>query len=118
MIKRLLLLLALLLHLGAQAGQSCGTEPPTVDEIHRGMDQAQATAQALDASGADVVMLARAGQNLSEYGLRWSHLGFAYRTADGNWRVLHKLNECGTAEGALFRQGLGEFFMDLSLIHI
>lgn len=111
--KRLIcLLLALVLHATVQAGQTCSAEPPTVDEIRRGMAEAQATATALDASGADVVMLARAGQNLSEYGLRWSHLGFAYRTADGNWRVLHKLNECGTAEGAVFRQGLGEFFMD------
>ena len=110
--RRLLVLLALLLHLGARAGQTCSAEPPTVEEIRRGMAQAQATATALDASGADVVMLARAGQNLSEYGLRWSHLGFAYRTTDGSWRVLHKLNQCATAEGALFRQGLGEFFMD------
>ena len=111
-LRCILCLLALLLHVGAWAGQACSAEPPTVDDIRRGMAQAQATAQALDASGADVVMLARAGQNLTEYGLRWSHLGFAYRAADGNWRVLHKLNTCGTARGALFRQGLGEFFMD------
>ena len=28
------------------------------------------------------------------------------------WRVAHKLNHCGTAEGALYRQGLGDFFLD------
>ena len=28
------------------------------------------------------------------------------------WRVLHKLNQCGTAESAIYRQGLGEFFLD------
>jgi hypothetical protein len=39
-------------------------------------------------------------------------LGWAYKTSEGPWRVLHKLNQCGTAEGAVFRQGLGEFFMD------
>jgi hypothetical protein len=26
--------------------------------------------------------------------------------------VLHKLNECGTSESAVYRQGLGEFFLD------
>ena len=56
-------------------------------------------------------MLARAGQDLGKYGLRWSHLGWAYR--DGTqWRVVHKLNQCGSARADLHRQGLGEFFMD------
>jgi hypothetical protein len=72
-------------------------------------------ARALDASGASVVVLARAGQDLSRYRLRWSHLGWAYRDGrrpPARWRVLHKLNHCGSAEGALYRQGLGEFFLD------
>ncbi|MDO9200858.1 MAG: DUF2145 domain-containing protein, partial [Hydrogenophaga sp.] len=74
------------------------------------------TAQALDAefarSGARVVVLGRAGQDLSKYQLRYSHLGWAYKTDAGPWRVLHKLNACGTGVGALYRQGLGEFFLD------
>ena len=75
----------------------------------------RATTRALDASGADGVVLARAGQDLSQYGLRYSHLGFAYRdTWQGQsvWRVAHKLNHCGSADAALYRQGLGEFFLD------
>ncbi|WP_077032683.1 DUF2145 domain-containing protein [Pelomonas sp. KK5] len=96
----------------AQAGQTCRAEAPTVSEIERGMAMAQATAAKLDASGADVLLLARAGQNLDKYGLRWSHLGFAYRDTEGRWRVLHKLNDCGTDHSSIFRQGLGEFFMD------
>lgn len=103
----------------ALAGRPCEDKQPTVDQIRRGMDLAQATAAALDRSGADVVLLARAGQNLSEYGLRWSHVGFVYRDTVGSgadakpvWRVMHKLNQCGTAQADLYRQGLGEFFMD------
>ena len=60
-------------------------------------------------------MLARAGQNLSEYGLRYSHLGLAYRDGEGStavWRVVHKLNACGSAQASVYRQGLGEFFLD------
>jgi hypothetical protein len=63
-------------------------------------------------SGARVVVLARAGQDLSKYGLRYSHLGFAYKAADGRWLVAHKLNTCGTAVADLYRHGLGEFFLD------
>ncbi len=95
----------------AQAGRNCEARPPDVAGVQRALDLAQRTAAALDASGAELVVLARAGQDLSRYGLQWSHLGLAYR--DGaQWRVLHKLNACGSARADLYRQGLGEFFMD------
>jgi hypothetical protein len=85
---------------------------PTADVIAKGMQLAGRTSAALDASGARVVLLARAGQDLVKYGLQYSHFGLAYRADDGAWRVVHKLNHCGTAEAAVYRQGLGEFFLD------
>lgn len=107
---------ALFLAQPAQAGQSCDKKPLTAIGVERGMTLALRTAQALDAeyqrSGARVVILGRAGKDLSEYNLRYSHLGWAYKTDEGPWRVLHKLNQCGTTVGALYRQGLGEFFLD------
>jgi hypothetical protein len=97
----------------AQAGRSCEARPATMDGVQRSMQLAERTSQKLDQSGAQVVVLARIGQNLSEYGLRYSHLGFAYRANPGApWRVLHKLNQCGTATADIYRQGLGEFFLD------
>ncbi|MEO7106482.1 MAG: DUF2145 domain-containing protein, partial [Rhodoferax sp.] len=101
----------------AIAGHNCDAPHPLkASTLKRGLQLAQATADALDASGASVVILARAGQDLSKYGLHYSHLGFAYQSPDGTgghvWRVLHKLNQCGTADSAIYRQGLGEFFMD------
>ena len=97
----------------AQAGRDCEPRPLQVDDIRQAMAMAERTARALDASGAGVVVLARAGQDLRRHGLQWSHLGLAYRDAPGApWRVMHKLNHCGTAEAAVYRQGLGEFFLD------
>ncbi|HSX95445.1 MAG TPA: DUF2145 domain-containing protein [Hydrogenophaga sp.] len=100
----------------AHAGRSCEARPLSAAALERGLTLAQRTAEALDAeharSGARVVVLARAGQDLTQYHLRYSHLGWAYKTAEGPWRVVHKLNQCGTAVGALYRQGLGEFFLD------
>jgi hypothetical protein len=97
----------------AHAGRPCEEKQPTARQIEQGLTLAQATARQLDASGAQVVLLARAGQDLSKYGLQWSHLGFVYKDpAAGAWRVLHKLNHCGTDHAALYRQGLGEFFLD------
>lgn len=95
----------------AQAGRPCETKPPTVAAVQQSMTLALRTAEALDASGAQVVVLGRIGQDLSRWGQRWSHLGFAYRDG-GRWFVVHKLNHCGSAQAALYRQGLGEFFLD------
>jgi hypothetical protein len=107
---------ALWLAPAAHAGRSCEQRPLTPQTLTQGMALAQHTALALDAefarSGARVVVLGRAGQDLSKYQLRYSHLGWAYKTDAGPWRVLHKLNACGTGVGALYRQGLGAFFLD------
>jgi hypothetical protein len=99
----------------ATAGQTCEDQPLSSTAVTSGMRLADAVQKRLNATGADVVVLARAGQDLSRWRLRWSHLGFAYRDTGGDkpvWRVVHKLNACGTAQGDLHRQGLGEFFLD------
>ena len=98
----------------AHAGRPCETRPLDVRSVERAMELAATTAKRLDATGAQVVVIARAGQDLGRYGLHYSHLGFAYRESAGGgpWRVVHKLNHCGTAEAAVYRQGLGEFFLD------
>jgi hypothetical protein len=128
-------LLGLIAAAPAHAGRNCEARPASAWSVQRSLDLADRTAQALDATGAQVVVLARAGQDLSRYHLRWSHLGLAYRVGDmpapaeaqgkpttgkrtppaarrGVWRVVHKLNQCGSDRADLFRQGLGEFFMD------
>ena len=120
----------------ATAGQTCEATPPDTNSTTRALGLAERTQASLDASGAQVVIIARAGQDLRKYGLQWSHLAFAYREEapvqarpvspvlgqisdlpvqaprHGTWRIVHKLNQCGTAEAAVFRQGLAEFFLD------
>jgi hypothetical protein len=107
---------SLLLAPHANAGRSCEAKKPSPQTIERGLTLAAKTLEALNASGNTVVVLARAGQDLSKYGVRYSHLGLAWQQPDGQggttWRVLHKLNDCGTADASIYRQGLGEFFLD------
>jgi hypothetical protein len=119
----------------AKAGRPCEPTPQDAQQVERGMALAEHVQRSLDASGADVVLLARAGQNLEKYGLTYSHLGFAYRetlvpaaTSMGAispsavalaqpqtvWRIAHKLNACGTGEADIYRQGLGQFFLEAS----
>lgn len=115
-----MLVAATLLTAPAHAGRSCEPQKATVATVERGLQLAQRTHEALEAAhardGVRVVLLARAGQDLRKYGQHYSHMGIAWRTttAQGRpaWRVLHKLNTCGTSESAIYRQGLGEFFLD------
>lgn len=102
-----------------RAGRPCEAQVAGVQAVVQGLGLAERSARALDASGAQVVVLARVGQDLGRYGLVYSHLGFAYRDVaatkegvPGVWRVAHKLNQCGSASAAVYRQGLGEFFLD------
>ena len=97
----------------ATAGQRCQAQRLTPQEIAQAMDLGMRSAIALDASGAQVALIARAGQDLRAHGLHWSHLGFVYRDpVQRAWRILHKLNECGSDQGQLYRQGLADFFLE------
>jgi hypothetical protein len=102
---------------GAFAGRNCdNNKVVTPQMVQRSINLAERTMNSLNAefqsNGTQLVILARAGQDLSRYGLQYSHLGFAHRNAEGQWLVTHKLNACGTANAHLYRQGLGEFFLD------
>lgn len=99
----------------ALAGRPCTERRLTASELARSLELAARTADALDRSGARAAVIARAGQDLREWHLRYSHIALAYRdghTADGRgiWRVVHKLNHCGSDRASVFRQGLGDFF--------
>ena len=117
---------AALLACTALAGQNCEPRRPTLDSMRRDLALAASVAQQLDElalrDGSRVLLIARAGQDLSKYGLRYSHLGIAYRddatlNGRGAWRVVHKLNQCGSDRSTLYRQGLAEFFSDGLYLH-
>jgi hypothetical protein len=110
----------------ALAGQNCEPRRPSPDSMRRDLALAASVAQQLDEmarrDGTRVLLIARAGQDLGQYGLRYSHLGIAYRddaalAGRGAWRVVHKLNQCGSSQSTLYRQGLAEFFGDGLYVH-
>ena len=84
-----LLAASLLLAPAAHAGRSCDVKKTSAQTVERGLTLAAKTLEALNASGDKVVLLARAGQDLSKYGVRYSHLGLAWQQADGQgWHHL------------------------------
>lgn len=99
--------------LPARAGANCDAVRLSARQMGDALELAARTSQWLDASGAKVALLARAGRNLDEWGLTYSHLGYVYHDDQANaWRVVHKLNQCGASTAELYRQGLAEFYMD------
>ncbi|MFN5028963.1 MAG: DUF2145 domain-containing protein [Burkholderiales bacterium] len=97
----------------AFAGQSCEERLPSPAIIQQALKLGEETRQKLVASGAEVALIARAGQDLSKYGLRYSHFGFVWRDhPKGAWTVVHELNQCGTKTSDIYDEGLGNFFLD------
>ncbi len=105
----------------ANAGRTCDDKPMTAQEITRSLTLAEKTRQQLEQQyekdKTEVVILGRIGQDLSQYNQRYSHIGIAYRLPPSKdnlatWRVVHKLNECNATTASLYKQGLGEFFLD------
>lgn len=109
---RALLALLLLVAAPAFAGRPCNPAPTSPAVFDKALTLAAKTQDALEKSGAKVALIARVGQDLSSYGLRYSHVGYVMRQQDGRWLVVHELNSCGTAKSGLYREGLGNFFLD------
>ncbi|EBV4671681.1 DUF2145 domain-containing protein [Salmonella enterica subsp. enterica serovar Tamberma] len=91
---------------------NCYQKANTPESIAATMDQALQLKQQLNSQPDPVVILVRQGQDMSSRHLTWSHAGYAMRQPNGDWRVYHNLNTCGTAESALYIQGLYEFLAD------
>ena len=97
----------------AHAGRTCEEHVLTAASLGQALDTGLRLQAALDATGSDVALIAREGQDLSQYKLKYSHAGLAWRAALGQpWRVYELLNDCGTAASALWVDGLANFFLD------
>jgi hypothetical protein len=110
----LIALLALNLGLAptAFAGQACEEKPQTPLRMRNAFALAAQTRISIP-QDEELVFIARVGSDLSKYGLRFSHLGIAWReNPKGSWLVTHLLNRCGTAESSLYTEGLANFFAD------
>lgn len=108
-----LLLTAAVVAVPARAGRSCEEQPINPQIAQRATELALQAREKLENSGASLALIGRAGQNLSRYGVRYSHFGFVWRDhPKGKWRVVHQLNECGTDRSEIYDEGLANFFMD------
>ena len=95
----------------ALAGQACPEQPArneALDQIHQLSSMVR---DRLEQSGASIAYIARAGIDLREFGLVYSHLGLAWRDhPKGRWFTFHLLNPCETSLSELVDHSLEDFY--------
>jgi len=99
----------------AWAGTTCESIKVDPRVLSRASEQALALKQTLDRFKPKVALLARVGSDVSKYGMHYTHMAFVvknYPGAEGQWTVIHLLNQCGTSQSNIYAQGLANFFMD------
>jgi hypothetical protein len=97
--------------LPALAGQPCLEKPATPELAARSSALAAKVREHLEGSKLSMALVARIGMDMSEYGLRYTHLGVAWRDHPrGKWYTFHLLNKCGTGQSELVEQALEDFF--------
>lgn len=97
----------------AFAGTACSDAPPKPESIQQAFQVAYNLHQKLEAAQPQIALVARVGQDLSKYGVRYSHIAFVRKdTAANQWRTVHLLNACNSNQSALWHEGLANFFLD------
>ena len=63
----------------ANAGRPCTEKELDAKTLLNALELGQKVKDALDATGAEIVLIARVGQDLSKYHLRYSHIAIVWR---------------------------------------
>jgi hypothetical protein len=95
----------------ALAGSACEERPLSPRALAEASRLGVVLYRVLEDSGAELAILGRAGADLGDHGLAFSHAGLAVRVR-GRWSVVHLLNRCATDRSALYDEGLVNFFLD------
>jgi hypothetical protein len=86
---------------------------PQVESVLDAARLAERTYHVLDKLDHEIVLIARMGQNLSQFGLKYSHLGFAVKgLRRGEWAVVHLLNADDGRRSGIYQEGMVNFFSD------
>jgi hypothetical protein len=94
--------------LAARVCEGSGANSEAAVKAHQ---MAALVSAALQGDGDDLVLISLAAQDLSQFGLDFSHMGFAIRSGTA-WRVVHSLNTCAGTVATLSDDSLEDFFSD------
>ncbi|MCG8493624.1 MAG: DUF2145 domain-containing protein [Sneathiellales bacterium] len=67
----------------------------------------------LEKSQSTFALVSRVGSDISRKGLKYTHMGMFWKSPEqGNWRVTHLLNVCGSREARIFEHSMLDYFLD------
>ena len=100
-------------HAASTLPRTCEVEEaPDAMRVALALRVAQAVRSELDRQQAPVAIVARAGLDLSLFGLRYSHAGLSLRAhPDGPWTVRQLYFACDEGRPRIFDQGLAAFLL-------
>ncbi|MBH9552889.1 DUF2145 domain-containing protein [Inhella gelatinilytica] len=114
-IRRLLVAALVVVGVNASAGSAPGCVAPPERDAQtqdRFFQWAERVRRDLDAAGAEVALIARAGMDLERLGVRYTHAALAWRDHPaGTWAVRQLYFDCTEQRPRLFDQGLTAFLM-------
>jgi len=95
----------------ALAGQPCPEQDARNDSMDRILRLSSMVRDRLEQSGASIAYIARAGIDLREFGLVYSHIGLAWRDhPKGRWFTFHLMNPCNSDKSTLADHSLEDFY--------
>jgi hypothetical protein len=95
------------------AGSACKDMVVTTTDLDRAGKMAGRLKAIAAREDITAAIVGRMGSDLSQYGLRYSHLGILYREDNKNiWYFRHMLNRCNTGSAGIYQEGLMNFFLD------
>ncbi len=93
--------------------QSCEPRDIKPQDVQKGLQASSSLEKELNKTDAKVIVIAREGQDLGKYDIKFSHAAFAVRSpGQSQWMVYHELNSCPKDKSTLYKEGLGLFFLD------
>jgi hypothetical protein len=93
-------------------GQPCLEQPASTEAAAQAKQLGARVREELEKSQLSAAFIGRVGMDMSDYGLRYTHLAIAWRDHPrGRWYTFHLLNKCGTGESVLTEQALEDFFV-------
>lgn len=98
----------------ATASNICDrTQPLQASEQDRLLRFAGLVREQLNASGEDVVLISRAGLDMSLFDIRYTHAAIGWREADGRWTIRQLYYDCENGHPHIFDQGVAGFVMGI-----
>ena len=98
---------------GEASAADCKLVASTFAEIQQAVWAGAALVERLEATGAEVALVARVGTDQSKRGIRYTHAGLSWRDhPSGRWHFVHELNHCGAGTSELFDDGPVNFFLE------